>query len=57
MDPITSDYINTLKEQLVVKDEQIKALLRQLNSKGDDEVLSRRLGAVEKKQDELTDKP
>lgn len=57
MDPMTSDYINTLKEQLVVKDEQIKALLRQLNSKGDDEVLSRRLGAVEKKQDELTDKP
>lgn len=57
MDPITSDYINTLKEQLVVKDEQIKALLRQLNSKGNDEVLSRRLGAVEERQDELTNKP
>ena len=57
MDPLTMDYINTLKEQLATKDEQIKALLRQLDSKGADEVLSRRLGAVEERQDELTNKP
>ena len=60
MDPITSDYINTLKEQLaemtaIVKNQN--AVIERLTQKGDDEVLSRRLGAVEKKQDELTDKP
>lgn len=60
MDPITMDYINTLKEQLaemtaIVKNQN--AVIERLSQKGDDEVLSRRLGAVEKKQDELTDKP
>lgn len=60
MDPITMDYINTLKEQLaemtaIVKNQN--AVIERLTQKGDDEVLSRRLGAVEKKQDELTDKP
>lgn len=60
MGPITMDYINTLKEQLaemtaIVKNQN--AVIERLTQKGDDEVLSRRLGAVEKKQDELTDKP
>lgn len=52
MDPITMDYINTLKEQLaemtaIVKNQN--AVIERLTQKGDDEVLSRRLGAVEKK--------
>lgn len=60
MDPITMDYINTLKEQLaemtaIVKNQN--AVIERLSQKSDDEALSRRLGAVEKKQDELTDKP
>lgn len=60
MDPLTMDYINTLKEQLATMKEQLKekdALIRKLTQQGDDEVLSRRLGAVKEKQDELTNKP
>ena len=52
------DYINTLKEQLakvtaVVENQT--AIIERLTQKGDGEVLSRRVGAVEKKQDELTE--
>jgi len=54
MDPLAMDYINTLKEQLAKKDEQIEALIRRLAHKGEDEVLSRRVGAVKERQDELT---
>lgn len=58
MDPLTMDYINTLKEQLAkvtaVVEEQ-NAIIKHLTQKGDSEVLSRRVGAVEKKQDELTE--
>lgn len=58
MDPLTQDYINTLKEQLakvtaVVANQT--AIIERLTQKGDGEVLSRRMGAVEKKQDELTE--
>lgn len=58
MDPLTQDYINTLKEQLakvtaVVANQT--AIIERLTQKGDSEVLSRRVGAVEKKQDELTE--
>lgn len=58
MDPLTQDYINTLKEQLakvtaVVENQT--AIIERLTQKGDGEVLSRRVGAVEKKQDELTE--
>lgn len=58
MDPLTMDYINTLKEQLakvtaVVENQT--AIIERLTQKGDGEVLSRRMGAVEKKQDELTE--
>lgn len=58
MDPLTMDYINTLKEQLakvtaVVANQT--AIIERLTQKGDGEVLSRRMGAVEKKQDELTE--
>jgi DNA-binding Xre family transcriptional regulator len=58
MDPLTMDYINTLKEQLakvtaVVENQT--AIIERLTQKGDGEVLSRRVGAVEKKQDELTE--
>lgn len=58
MDPLAMDYINTLKEQLAkvtaVVEEQ-NAIIKRLTQKGDGEVLSRRVGAVEKKQDELTE--
>ena len=60
MDPLTMDYISTLKEQLAVMTAIVKnqtAVIERLSQKGDDEVLSRRLGAVEEKRDELTDKP
>lgn len=53
------DYIATLKEQLAMMKEQLRekdALIRQLTQKGGDEVLSRSVGAVKEKQDELTDK-
>lgn len=50
------DYINTLKQQLVEKDELIRRLTAGQQT-ADDEVLSRRLGAVEERQDELTNKP
>lgn len=56
MDPLVMDYINTLKEQLAKKDEQINALIREFGQKGGDESLSRGVGAVKQKQDELTDK-
>lgn len=54
------DYIATLKEQLATMKEQLKekdALIRQLTQKGGDEALSRSVGAVKERQDELTDKP
>ena len=58
MDPLAMDYINTLKEQLAkvtaVVEEQ-NAIIKRLTQKGDGEVLSRRVGAIEKKQDELTE--
>lgn len=60
MDPLTMDYISTLKEQLAVMTAIVKnqtAVIERLSQKGDDEVLSRRLGAVEERRDELTDKP
>lgn len=58
MDPLTQDYINTLKEQLakvtaVVANQT--AIIERLTQKGDGEVLSRRVGAVKEKQDELTE--
>lgn len=58
MDPLTLDYINTLKEQLakvtaVVENQT--AIIERLTQKGDGEVLSRRMGAVKEKQDELTE--
>ena len=58
MDPLTMDYINTLKEQLakvtaVVENQT--AIIERLTQKGDGEVLSRRVGAVKEKQDELTE--
>lgn len=56
---IALDYIATLKEQLATMREQLKekdALIRQLTQKGSGEVLSRSVGAVKEKQDELTDK-
>ena len=49
------DYISTLKQQLVEKDELIRRLTAG-QQEAADEVLSRRLGAVEEKQGELTDK-
>ena len=58
MDPLTMDYINTLKEQLAkvtaVVEEQ-NAIIKHLTQKGDGEVLSRRVGAVKEGQDELTE--
>ena len=58
MDPLAMDYINTLQEQLAkvtaVVEEQ-NAIIKRLTQKGDGEVLSRRVGAIEKKQDELTE--
>ena len=54
------DYIGTLKEQLAKMTaivENQNAVIERLSQKGDDEVLSRRLGAVEERQDELTKKP
>ena len=58
MDPLAMDYINTLKEQLAkvtaVVEEQ-NAIIKRLTQKGDGEVLSRRVGAVREKQDELTE--
>lgn len=54
------DYIATLKEQLATMKEQLKekdALIRQLTQKGGDEALSRGVGAVKERQDELTNKP
>ena len=48
------DYISTLKQQLVEKDELIRRLTAGQQTAAD-EVLSRRLGAVEEKQGELTD--
>ena len=48
------DYISTLKQQLVEKDELIRRLTAG-QQEAADEVLSRRLGAVEEKQGELTD--
>lgn len=54
------DYIGTLKEQLAKMTaivENQNAVIERLSQKGDDEVLSRRLGAVEERQDELTNKP
>ena len=58
MDPLAMDYINTLKEQLAkvtaVVEEQ-NAIIKRLTQKGDGEVLSRRVGAVKEKQDELTE--
>lgn len=48
------DYISTLKRQLVEKDELIRRLTAGQQTAAD-EVLSRRLGAVEEKQGELTD--
>lgn len=58
MDPLTMDYINTLKEQLakvtaVVENQT--AIIERLTQKGDDEVLSRRVGAIKEGQDELTE--
>lgn len=50
------DYISTLKQQLVEKDELIRRLTAGQQTAAD-EVLSRRLGAVEERQDELTNKP
>ena len=50
------DYISTLKQQLVEKDELIRRLTAG-QQEAADEVLSRRLGAVKEKQDELTNKP
>ena len=58
MDPLTMDYINTLKEQLAkvtaVVEEQ-NAIIKHLTQKGDDEVFSRRVGAVKEGQDELSE--
>lgn len=58
MDPLTMDYINTLKEQLAkvtaVVEEQ-NAIIKHLTQKGDGEVLSRRVGAIKEGQDELTE--
>jgi transcriptional regulator with XRE-family HTH domain len=56
MDPLAMalDYISTLKQQLVEKDELIRRLTAGQQTAAD-EVLSRRVGAVEKKQDELTE--
>ncbi len=58
MDPLAMalDYISTLKQQLVEKDELIRRLTAGQQTAAD-EVLSRRVGAVEKKQDELTENP
>ena len=58
MDPLAMalDYISTLKQQLVEKDELIRRLTA-VQQTAADEVLSRRVGAVEKKQDELTENP
>ena len=50
------DYIATLKEQLATMKEQLKekdALIRQLTQQGGDGALSRNLGAVKERQDEL----
>lgn len=55
---LAMDYIATLKEQLATMKEQLKekdALIRKLTQQGDDEVLSRSVGAVKEKQDELTE--
>ena len=56
MDPLAMalDYISTLKQQLVEKDELIRRLTAGQQTAAD-EVLSRRVGADEKKQDELTE--
>lgn len=50
MDPLAMalDYISTLKQQLVEKDELIRRLTAGQQTAAD-EVLSRRVGAVEKK--------
>lgn len=48
------DYINTLKQQLVEKDELIRRLTSGQQAAGD-ESLSRGVGAVKKRQDELTE--
>lgn len=48
------DYIATLKRQLEIKDEQLMELIKKLPDYGDDKSLSRRLGAVKEKHDELT---
>lgn len=56
MDPITSDYIATLKEQLAEMTALVKnqtAIIAQLSRKDDDASVSRKLGAVEKRHDEL----
>lgn len=56
MDPLAMalDYISTLKQQLVEKDELIRRLTAGQQTAAD-EVLSRRVGAVKEKQDELTE--
>lgn len=50
------DYIAALKDQIATLKEQLKekdALIRRLTEQGDDKSISRRLGAVKEKQDEL----
>lgn len=50
------DYIAALKDQIATLKDQLKekdALIRRLTEQGDDKSLSRRLGAVKEKQDEL----
>lgn len=47
------DYIDTLKKQLVEKDELIRRLTSGQSS-ASDEVLSRSVGAIQERQDELT---
>ena len=58
MDPLAMDYINTLKEQLAKVTAVVETpdeISERLTQKGDGEVLSRRVGAVKEKQDELTE--
>lgn len=53
---LAMDYIRTLKQQIAEKDNLIRAFIAGQQA-ADEGVLSRRLGAVKEKQDELTNKP
>lgn len=57
---LAMDYIATLKEQLAKMTaivENQNTVIERLSQKGGDEVLSRKLGAVKERRDELTNKP